>query len=64
MPPTHAPGSTDGKFMVMNEPFVQVIVHPKDQREAVPLSIHHLPLAVSFALFKARCGTCTAVTPV
>jgi hypothetical protein len=34
--------------------FSQVTVHPTEQREAVPLSIHHLPLAVSFALFKVN----------
>ena len=29
-------------------------MHPRSQREPVPLSIHHLPIAVSLALFKAR----------
>ena len=37
----------------------QVTVHPRSQREPVPLSIHHLPIAVSLALFKVRTLTCT-----
>ena len=31
-----------------------VTVHPPDQREPVPLSLHHLPLPISFALFEVR----------
>ncbi|KAL3145363.1 hypothetical protein ABBQ38_001617 [Trebouxia sp. C0009 RCD-2024] len=31
----------------------QVVVHPPDVREPLPLSIHHTPLAVTFASFKA-----------
>ena len=30
----------------------QVVVHPPDVREALPLSIHHTPLAVTFASFQ------------
>ncbi|PSC74884.1 exosome complex component RRP45A isoform X1 [Micractinium conductrix] len=29
-----------------------ITVHPPEQREPVPLSIHHLPLPISFALFE------------
>lgn len=29
----------------------QVTVHTSGEKETVPLSIHHLPLAVTFALF-------------
>lgn len=32
----------------------QLTVHPPAEREPVPLSIHHLPLAVTFALFGVR----------
>ena len=31
-----------------------VTVHPPEVREPVPLSIHHLPLPISFALFEVR----------
>lgn len=30
----------------------QVVVHPPDVREPLPLSIHHTPLAVTFASFQ------------
>ena len=30
----------------------QVVVHPPDVRESLPLSIHHTPLAVTFASFQ------------
>lgn len=30
----------------------QVVVHPPDVREPLPLSIHHTPLAVTFASYK------------
>ncbi|KAG2500081.1 hypothetical protein HYH03_002358 [Edaphochlamys debaryana] len=30
----------------------EIIVHPPEVREPVPLTIHHLPVAVTFALFK------------
>jgi hypothetical protein len=35
-----------------------IVVHSPDVREPLPLSIHHLPVAVSFGLFevgRARC---------
>lgn len=31
-----------------------VMVHPPEVREPVPLSIHHLPLPISFALWEVR----------
>ena len=31
-----------------------LVVHSIDEREALPLSLHQVPLAVSFALFKVR----------
>ncbi|KAG2442728.1 hypothetical protein HXX76_002810 [Chlamydomonas incerta] len=31
----------------------EIIVHPPEVREPVPLTIHHLPVAVTFALFQA-----------
>lgn len=30
----------------------EIIVHPPEVREPVPLTIHHLPVAVTFALFQ------------
>ena len=39
---------------LLGRELLQVTVHPRSQREPVPLSIHHLPIAVSLALFKAR----------
>ena len=30
----------------------QVVVHPPDVREPLPLSIHHMPMAVTFASFQ------------
>ena len=38
-----------------------VTVHSPDVREPVPLSIHHLPLAVTFAFFGVRPGGWPAV---
>lgn len=35
-------------------PSQAITVHPPEAREPVPLSIHHLPLPVTFALFEAR----------
>ena len=29
-----------------------VVVHPPDVREPLPLSLHHLPMPVTFALFE------------
>ena len=29
-------------------------LHAPDMREPLPLSLHHLPLAVTFALFEVR----------
>ena len=34
----------------------QVVVHPPDVREPLPLSIHHTPLCITFASFQV--GTC------
>jgi exosome complex RNA-binding protein Rrp42 (RNase PH superfamily) len=31
-----------------------VVVHSREQREPLPLTIHHHPIAVTWALFKAR----------
>ena len=31
-----------------------VTLHAPDVREALPLSLHHLPLAITFALFEVR----------
>ena len=41
----------------------KVTVHSVDVREPVPLSLHHYPLAVSFALFKVRqlCQVCAGI---
>lgn len=30
-----------------------VVIHPTDQRDPLPLPVHHVPIATSFALFKA-----------
>ncbi len=39
-----------------------VVVHSPDQREPIPLSIHHLPFATTFALFQVRmCIMCWQV---
>ena len=32
----------------------ELVVHSVEEREPTPLSIHHLPIAVTFALFEAR----------
>lgn len=41
-----APGGDGGR--------AAVTLHAPDAREPLPLSLHHLPLAVSFALFEVR----------
>lgn len=41
-----------------------VIVHPVEEREAVPLSLHQAPLAVTFALFQVgRSNSITLIVP-
>ena len=37
----------------------QVVVHPPDVREPLPLSIHHTPLCITFASFQVTCCTYT-----
>lgn len=32
----------------------QIIVHSPDEKESVPLSIHHLPFSITFAVFEVR----------
>mmetsp|Transcript_673 Transcript_673/g.1956 ORF Transcript_673/g.1956 Transcript_673/m.1956 type:complete len:307 (-) Transcript_673:74-994(-) len=39
----------------------QIIVHSKDEKESVPLSVHHLPFSITFALFEG--GQLIAVDP-
>ncbi len=39
----------------------QVTVHSPDEKETVPLSIHHLPLALTFACFAVRPRGCEGV---
>ena len=34
----------------------QLVVHPPEVREPQPLSLHHLPFAISFALFEVSPG--------
>lgn len=36
-----------------------LIVHPPEQKEPLPLTIHHLPVAVTFALFEVGEGQLT-----
>ena len=38
-------------------------MHPPEQREPVPLSIHHLPLPISFALFEVRLPCVVSLEP-
>ena len=33
----------------------RVVILPPDEREPVPLSLHHLPVSISFALLEVRC---------
>ncbi len=40
-----------------------ITVHPPEVREPLPLTIHHLPVAVSFAMFKVGETAKTAGTP-
>ena len=37
----------------------RVVVHPPDVREPLPLSIHHIPLAVTFASFQVSISHAT-----
>ena len=30
----------------------RVVVHPVEEREAIPLSLHQAPLAITFAIFE------------
>ena len=34
----------------------EVIIHPPEVKEPLPLTIHHLPVAISFGLFEASRG--------
>ena len=39
------------------------MLHAPGVREALPLSLHHLPLAVTFALFEVRPGWAVSALP-
>ncbi len=39
-----------------------IIVHSPDVKEPLPLSIHHLPVAISFGLFEVSC--CSRCAPI
>ncbi len=40
----------------------QVVVHPPDVREPLPLSIHHTPLCITFASFQVHTASATVLT--
>ena len=50
---TVAPGAGGDKALGSSGGVTQ---HAPDVREPLPLSLHHLPLAVTFALFEVRSG--------
>jgi hypothetical protein len=41
----------------------ELVVHSVEEREPTPLSIHHLPIAVTFALYEARARSPVARRP-
>lgn len=32
----------------------EVVIHPPEEKDPLPLTLHHLPVAISFALFEVR----------